>query len=117
MSIYLFVLFVLILVISIYNRYFPVRKVPCIKNGCKDHNAIILDIRDYQVSGNDVSYETLKIPYGYLKRYNKEISHNKIHVIASDRLELNLGLRFLLRKGFEVSSYEIMNCPCGKKVG
>ena len=112
MSIYFFVLLIMILSIPIYNRYFPVKSVPCIKNGYKNQNATILDIRDYHVSSKDHAYETLKIPYSYLRRYNNGISKNKIHLIASDQVELNLGLRYLLRKGFEVGSYEIMDCPC-----
>jgi rhodanese-related sulfurtransferase len=117
MSIYLLVLSVVILVITSYKRYFPVKKVPCIENGFKDHNAIILDIRDYNESVNDIPHGTLHIPYAYLRRFNKEISHDNLHVIASDRLELNLGLRFLMKKGFKVISYEIMDCPCKKKGG
>jgi hypothetical protein len=117
MGIYFFILLVMIISMSMYNRYFPIKSVPCIKNGFKDQNAIILDIRDYHISGNNENHsiETLNIPYSYLKRYLKGMSHHKIHLIASDRLELNLGLRFLLRKGFEVSSYEIMDCPCKTK--
>ncbi len=117
MIIYLFVLLIMILSITTYNRYFPVKNVPCKKDGSKDQNATILDIRDYQVSSKDLSFKTLNIPYSYLKRNNNKISKNKIHLIASDRVELNLGLRYLLRKGFEVSSYEIMDCPCKTKGG
>lgn len=115
MSIYFFVLLIMILSIPIYNRYFPIKSVPCIKNGCKNQNATILDIRDYHISSKDHAEETLKIPFSYLRRYNTEISNHNIHLIASDRVELNLGLRFLLRKGFDVSSYEIMDCPCKKE--
>ena len=114
MGIYFFIFLIIIISMSMYNRYFPIKSVPCIKNGFKEHNAIILDIRDYHISSNNENHsiETLKIPYSYLKRYIKEISHHKIHLIASNQVELNLGLRFLLRKGFDVRSYEIMDCPC-----
>lgn len=40
----------------------------------------------------------------------------KINVIANDRLELNLGLRYLRSKGYQVASYYISNCPCRKGV-
>ncbi|WP_338322935.1 sulfurtransferase [Oceanobacillus halophilus] len=76
-------------------------------------NATILDIRDYNTTNNR-SEDILNIPYAYLRRFNHEISDDNIHVIASDKLELNLGLRFLLKKGFKVISYEIANCPCKK---
>src|SRR4051794_34254973 len=117
MSIYVFILLVMIISMSMHNRYFPIKSVPCIKNGFKEKNAIILDIRDYHLSGSSENHsiETLNIPYSYLKRYIKGITHHKIHLIASDQVELNLGLRFLLRKGFDVSSYEIMDCPCKTK--
>ena len=115
MSIYFFVLLTMILSIQIYKRYFPVKSVPCIKDGCKNSNATILDIRDYHISSKNHADEILKIPFSYLRRYNNEISNHKIHLIASDRVELNLGLRFLLRKGFDVSSYEIMDNPCKKE--
>lgn len=115
MSIYFFVLLTMILSIPIYNRYFPIKSVPCIKNGCKNQNATILDIREYHISSKDHADETLKIPFSYLRRYNTEISNHNIHLIASDRVELNLGLRFLLRKGFDVGSYEIIDSPCKKE--
>ena len=49
----------------------------------------------------------LNIPYSYLERYNNEIPLVNIHVITSDKLELNIGIRFLLGKGIKVKSYEI----------
>lgn len=116
MSIIWLVLIVVILDITL-KRYFPVMNVPCIKNGVKEQNKIILDIRDYNESRNDSPKGTLTIPYAYLSRFYKEISHNKVHVIVSDRLELNLGVRFLRRKGFNVISYEIINYPCREKSG
>ena len=115
MIIFLLIICIIILAAAIYNRYFPVKNVPCIEN--KDPNTVIVDIRDYNESSRDIPHDALNIPYAYLRRFSKEISYDKIHVIASNQLELNLGLRFFKRKGFTVISYEIVDCPCKKKRG
>nr|WP_318281014.1 sulfurtransferase [Paenibacillus bovis] len=75
------------------------------------HEIVILDIRDYNVEAHHQQSD-IRIPHAYLKRFINEIPNQKLHVIANDRLELNLGLRFLLSKGYRVSSYQISNCPC-----
>lgn len=82
------------------------------KNYSKDHSAILLDIRAYNQKQVDINRDALNIPYAYLKRFNNEIPHENIHVIASDKLEVNLGLRFLIGKGIKVTSYEISDCVC-----
>ncbi|RFU69254.1 sulfurtransferase [Peribacillus saganii] len=102
---------------GLYNRYVPVKSIPCNHTGELDPNTIILDIRDYNNKGNDIDPKSVNIPYAYLRRFKSEISPGNIHVVASDRLELNLGLRFLIRKGFNVTSYEISECPCKGKGG
>nr|WP_223305306.1 sulfurtransferase [Peribacillus butanolivorans] len=109
---YLLLLTVVILVPSLYKRYVPVKNVPCEKNNSKEHSAILLDIRAYNQKQDDINRDALNIPYAYLKRFNKEIPHENIHVIASDKLEVNLGLRFLIGKGIKVTSYEISDCVC-----
>ncbi|CAH0303450.1 MULTISPECIES: hypothetical protein [Peribacillus] len=40
----------------------------------------------------------------YAYSFNEEIPHENIHVIASDKLEMNWGLRFLIGKGNKVIS-------------
>ncbi|MDM5454105.1 hypothetical protein [Peribacillus simplex] len=40
-----------------------------------------------------------------MKCFNEEIPHENIHVIASYKLEVNLGLRFLIGTGIKVTSY------------
>ncbi|MFD6442950.1 sulfurtransferase [Peribacillus sp. NPDC060186] len=108
----LIILFVVILVPNLYKRYVPAKNIPCQKNNRKDHSAILLDIRAYNQKRDDINKDTLNIPYAYLKRFNKEIPRENIHVIASDKLEVNLGLRFLSGKGIKVTSYEISDCVC-----
>jgi len=82
----------------------------------KEFDAAILDIRDYN-EAKDTPDESIHVPYGYLRRFWKEISFQHIHVIASNQIELNLGLRYLLKKGFTVMSYEIADCPCKRRNG
>jgi flagellar protein FlaG len=49
------------------------------------------------------------IPYSYLKRYYKEIPKRKLLIMATDSLEKNLAIRFLLKKKFHVSGFKIIN--------
>ncbi|RFU66047.1 sulfurtransferase [Peribacillus glennii] len=98
----------------LYTRHYPVKNIPCIKNEhfIRDDDTILLDIRDYNDSRSDSDKISMNIPYAYLRRFKSEIADGNIHVIAADKLELNLGLRFLMRKGFNITSYEIIDCPC-----
>lgn len=75
----------------------------------------ILDIRHYNDVSNFSDNIILNIPYAYLKRFYLEIPRDKIHIIARDRVELNLGVRFLKRKGIHVNSYELAACKCKNK--
>lgn len=85
----------------------------CIKkNKLKDSTIIVLDIQDYNETSTYSDEDTLNIPCAYLKRFHLEIPQGKIHVIAEDKLELNLGLRFLIKKGFTINSYELTKYPC-----
>ena len=103
-----------VLITSMYTRYVPIKNIPCKKE--LDESSIILDIRAYNERHDKIdSDSTLNIPYAYLERFNKEIPLDDIHVIASDKLEVNLGVRFLLSKGIKVKSYEIMDCLCKKR--
>ncbi|WP_289324640.1 sulfurtransferase [Peribacillus sp. ACCC06369] len=101
----LIIIFV-ILVLFTYKLYVPVKDIPCQKNEVQD--AILLDIRAFNHKCDDVDKEVLNIPYAYLKRFNEVIPHENIHVIASDKLEVNLGLRFLIGKGIKVTRLVIV---------
>jgi len=90
-----------------------VKGILCIKkNKLKDSTIIVLDIQDYNETSTYSEEDTLNIPFAYLKRFYLEIPQGKIHVIAEDKLELNLGLRFLKKKGFTINSYELTKYPC-----
>lgn len=111
---FILIVVVLLLCIMLYKRYFPVLDIPCEKIGHDKTSAVVLDIRDYNIDVNHIKSD-MRIPYAYLKRFNGEIPNEKLHVIANDRLELNLGVRYLVSKGYHVASYQLSSCPCGNK--
>lgn len=84
----------------LYRRFVPVRKIPCQSIDPKDGDCFILDIRTYNNRKNEIERDSmLNIPYAKLERYNKEIPSVNLHVVASDRMELNLGIRLMASKG------------------
>lgn len=92
----------------LYRRLWPVRGISFIQEShfVKD-DLMVIDITDYRDAKNEGYKQYINIPYAYLKRNYQEIPPVNIHVIATDRLELNLGLRYLKAKGFEVASYSL----------
>ncbi|MCK8099003.1 sulfurtransferase [Bacillus sp. 2CMS4F] len=106
-----------VITIATSRRYYPIVGISCIhKDKLEAMDMTILDIRHY----NDVPTFSddiiLNIPYAYLKRFYLEIPRDKIHIIAHDRVELNLGVRFLKNKGIHVNSYELATCKCKNKL-
>ena len=114
MFIYLLGVVIVFLCIEIYKRYYPVKGISCRENVDENKNIVVLDIRDYNEK-EILTNSGIQIPYAYLKRYFGEIPDQPLHVVATDRMELNLVSRFLLRRGHHVSSFEILNCPCREK--
>lgn len=80
-----------------------------------DEDVILIDLRDYNISTKNPISEAINIPIAYLKRYYRDIHAKKVHVIASDQLEKNMGIRFLRKKGFKISSYSLTNCNCNDR--
>lgn len=116
MSLYIITsLIIMFLSLWLYRRYFPIRGIVCKKNVVGDY-VVVLDIRDYNEK-RSLTGVSLQIPYAYLRRNFNEIPDEPLHVIATNRIDLNLGIRFLLKKGFRVSSFEILDCPCKGKGG
>jgi hypothetical protein len=114
MSTYFILIVGSILCIMLYRRYFPVLGIPCEKTGQDKTSTVVLDIRDYNIDVNDRQSD-MRIPYAYMRRFIQEIPRQKLHVIANDRLELNLGLRYLKSRGYQIASYHLGNCPCRDK--
>nr|WP_111922920.1 sulfurtransferase [Priestia endophytica] len=110
---YFIILFLILIILTVYRRYYPVKDIHCInKENLEDQNIAILDIRNYHDVTPYSNHHILNIPYEYLKRFYLEIPLEKIHIIATDRIELNLGVRFLRRKGICIYSYELATCTC-----
>lgn len=96
---------VLLLLTLIFNRYVPVRNLRAV-NG-DEHEAIFVDLRDYQDSAKNPINGAINIPCGYLKRYIKEIPNEQIILIASNEIEKNVGARLLKKYGYDIKGYTI----------
>jgi rhodanese-related sulfurtransferase len=95
--------------IIIYQRYFPVFGVPAVSKHTVNKDVFILDLRNYQSTYNDPIQGSLNIPYSYLKRYSKEIPKKELFIIASDFIEKNLAIRFLLKRKFSIYGFIILD--------
>ncbi|MCQ6274267.1 hypothetical protein JMM81_04660 [Bacillus sp. V3B] len=106
-----------IIFVFIYRRYVPVLGVPCIRSLNKDGDLIkVVDVRDYNLSYKDPIQGSINIPVAYLKRNFHEVSNSKIIVVASNRLEKNISIRFLKNKGCKVMGYTLTDCICTQEV-
>jgi len=94
----------------VYVRYVPVTGVQStIVTDLNTQSIKVVDIREYNQSYRQPIPKSVNIPIAYLKRNYQEIGSEKVHVIASDQLEKNMGIRLLRKKGFKVMSYTIIN--------
>ncbi|MDP4084114.1 MAG: hypothetical protein Q8934_05800 [Bacillota bacterium] len=96
-----------------YKRYIPVFGISAVLENKLENDSVLLDLRDYQTSYNKPIKGSINIPFAYLKRYYKEIPNKKILILASDTIEKNLAIRFLLRRGFSISGFMILNRKWG----
>lgn len=113
-----FAVFVLLFLtgIEIYRRYIPIHGISAVSDNWMHEEAVLLDLRDYQTTYKCPICHSVNIPFAYLKRYHQEIPNNKkIIILASDTVEKNLAIRFLIRKNFAVQGYMIMNEKRGEK--
>lgn len=115
MNIYFIVVVTTVVGVLLYNRYFPIVGIPCMKYDSKVMETFILDIRDYN---EKILYPQadLHLPYAYLRRYKEEIPNIQLHVVARDRVQMHLGIRFLLRQGHKITSYQLTECSYKKNV-
>ncbi|WP_010284838.1 rhodanese-like domain-containing protein [Bacillus timonensis] len=108
MLLLLFLLLILFIVWELYKRYFPVVGIHCDDElNINLMDIEIIDVRDYNISYKDVIDKSINIPVAYLERYCYEIPDKKVHVVASTRLEKNVAIRILRRKGFQVTGYTV----------
>lgn len=106
------VMFVLLIVFGylIGIRNFPVIGLNYIDKKELDLTTLIkIDVRDYNESYKNPVKGAINVPVAYLKRYYFEIPSKDLIVVASNRLEKNVGVRFLRTKGFKVVGYTITN--------
>jgi rhodanese-related sulfurtransferase len=109
----IFFLIITAIIIFAYKRYVPVHGVSPIQSIISNEGAILLDLRDYQTTSKQPVSGSINIPYAYLKRYNKEIPNKPLIIVASDTIEKNLAIRFLIKRGFKILGYYLMD-PSGK---
>lgn len=97
-----------------YQRNLSIKNVPCIdvKHSKLDENRVVVDFRDYNNLADELVFNAIVIPIPYLKRYYQEIPSKQVHVIASNKLEKNIGVRFLQKHGFHVTGYSLAECTC-----
>lgn len=106
------VMFVLLIVVGylIAIRYFPIIGLNYIDKKELDLTTLIkIDVRDYNESYKSPVKGAINVPVAYLKRYYFEIPSKDLIVVASNRLDKNVGIRFLRTKGFKVVGYTITN--------
>jgi rhodanese-related sulfurtransferase len=104
-------IYLLLLLIGffVYKRYFPVYSVPKITKLTNNKDIVLLDLRDYHTTFNEPIEGSINIPYPYLRRYYEEIPNRNLIIIASDFIEKNLAIRFLLRRKFSISGFVIID--------
>jgi rhodanese-related sulfurtransferase len=88
----------------IYERAVPVNGVPSVDIESQKLRAeiVLLDVRDYQLAAKYPVEGAFHLPFAYIKRHFRDISSNQVVIVASDQLLLNLSVRFLKRRGFNV---------------
>ncbi|RFU64684.1 sulfurtransferase [Peribacillus glennii] len=104
---YPFLFILLILLVLIYRRYVPVPGVPSRVPEYSDsaQKVAIVDLRDYHISAKNPVGGAMPLPVAYLKREIGGITSKNVHLIVSDKLERNLGIRMMRENGFKVTAY------------
>jgi hypothetical protein len=93
-----------------YTRYAPIRGITQTELRNDDMgNKVLVDVRDYQYAGCEYVEGAITIPTAYIKRHAAEIPCGNLHIISSNRLEANVGIRLLRKKGFHISSYSVIH--------
>lgn len=99
-----------VVALSLYKRYVPVLGVHYTNvRGSYLDKIKVIDIRDFNDSYKNPIKGAVNIPFAYLNRYIAEIPNREIHLVVSNSLEKNIGIRFLRKKGFRVVGYTIIS--------
>ncbi|MCP8970208.1 rhodanese-like domain-containing protein [Ectobacillus ponti] len=99
----------------LYIRYMPVYGVQAADEARAD--ILVLDVRDYNETSKCQTNAAVHIPYAYLVRFYQDIPKRPLHVVAASRLDRNLAIRFLRRRGYTIASYHITNGKGATKQG
>jgi rhodanese-related sulfurtransferase len=104
------ILVLLVLLIILYKRYFPVIGVKYTMLEKVDSTKLeIIDLRDYNESYKNPVEGSLNIPVAYLKRHINEIPQKDLHLVVSSLLEKNVGIRALKQKGYRIVGYSYVS--------
>lgn len=107
-----------VMIVFVFRRYVPVRGMSQVRTDqLKDSGSIIVDIRQFHTAHNDPVSRSLNMPLAYIKRHYAKIGKHSIYLVAADKAELNIGAKFLLKKGFKVNGYEIKTGNPSKSAG
>lgn len=100
-------------VLFLYKRYVPIlgiKKIQSIDDlNFRVKDLVLVDTRDYQTSYKNPVNHAICLPLPYLYRHHNEIEGEQVILIVTNRLEKNLSIRILRRKGFNIKGYYIPN--------
>ncbi|WP_017470718.1 hypothetical protein [Amphibacillus jilinensis] len=105
--------FVLLVSYFSYIRYIPVKGIKCLDAQSLPEHLIKVDLRDYNDATKATIAGAISLPVAYIKRHHGELPHLNICVIASNKVERNIGIRLLQRHGHKVSGYVMLDKSCG----
>ncbi len=83
----------------------PIVDIPLISEFKPTADTVLLDVRDYQTTFKQPIEGAMNIPYPYLNRFYKEIPQANIIIVATDTVEKNLTIRFLKKRGYQISGF------------
>lgn len=106
----------ILLIIPLFKRYYPVKNIPCysLEQFSLQKETVLLDVRDYNESCHCEIPGAVNLPIPYINRHIQEIPHNQIHLVASNPLEKNVGVRILQKRGFKIVGFSMPECHCEK---
>jgi hypothetical protein len=97
----IFILILGLVTIIIFKRYFPILGLKCMIRGEFDiKNVKVIDVRDYNDSYKEPIPGAINIPIAYLNRFYPEIPNVDLYIVASDKIEKNMGGSNITEKGF-----------------
>lgn len=104
---------IIVAIVTIYllsKRYFRIFGLDYMEKKVIESSTFnIVDLRDYNDAYNNPFQGAINIPLAYLKRYYKELPNSDLVIVASNHLELKMGIRILRKRGFKVVGYTLTN--------